>query len=127
MTGIDPRCQPEQEEAAPVTGGRAGTGRDSEQRFARLARARYSLSRLFFNFYLLAMGSFVAIAMVADFAISTALQGITDDYAKRFMGGTITLIEEDLQRYPQSQWSRLIRKLDDKFSYRLDLVSPQDV
>ncbi|HJW04842.1 MAG TPA: ATP-binding protein [Azospira sp.] len=129
MTGIDPRCQPEQEpeEPAPVTGGRTGTGRDSEQRFARLARARYSLSRLFFNFYLLAMGSFVGIAMVADFAISTALQGITDDYAKRFMGGTITLIEEDLQRHPQVQWDRVIRKLDDKFSYHLDLADPQDV
>ena len=41
--------------------------------------SRYSLSRLFFNFYLLAMGSFVAIAFTADFVISTAQRGITDD------------------------------------------------
>ena len=44
---------------------------------------RYSLSKLFFNFYLLAMGSFVAIAFTADFVISTAQRGITDDYARR--------------------------------------------
>lgn len=44
----------------------------------RRGRGRYSLSRLFFNFYLLAMGSFVGVAMIADFAISTALQGITE-------------------------------------------------
>jgi hypothetical protein len=30
-------------------------------------RERYSLARLFFNFYLLVMGSFVAIAIFADF------------------------------------------------------------
>ncbi|MBL8368260.1 MAG: two-component sensor histidine kinase, partial [Candidatus Accumulibacter sp.] len=39
-------------------------------------RGRYSLSRLFFNFYLLVMGSFVAIAIFADFVISTAVKGI---------------------------------------------------
>jgi hypothetical protein len=38
-------------------------------------RGRYSLSRLFFNFYLLVMGSFVAIAIFADFVISTAVKG----------------------------------------------------
>lgn len=37
-------------------------------------RGRYSLSRLFFNFYLLVMGSFVAIAIFADFVISTAVK-----------------------------------------------------
>ena len=41
-------------------------------------RGRYSLSRLFFNFYLLVMGSFVAIAVFADFVISTAVKGITE-------------------------------------------------
>ena len=51
---------------------------------------RYSLSKLFFNFYLLAMGSFVAIAFTADFVISTAQRGITDDYARRFMRGPTT-------------------------------------
>jgi len=95
--------------------------RESEQRFARLARARYSLSRLFFNFYLLAMGSFVGIALIADFAISTALQGITDDYAKRFMRGTIVLIEDELQRFPRQQWEKQIKALDEKFAYRLVL------
>ncbi len=83
---------------------------------------RYSLSRLFFNFYLLAMGSFVAIAFTADFIISTAQRGITDDYARRFMRGTITLIEDELFRHPRHQWERRIKELDEKFSYRLDIV-----
>ncbi|MEN3373279.1 ATP-binding protein [Dechloromonas sp. ZS-1] len=83
---------------------------------------RYSLSKLFFNFYLLAMGSFVAIAFTADFVISTAQRGITDDYARRFMRGTITLIEDELFRQPRSTWSRKIKELDEKFSYNLGIV-----
>ena len=88
----------------------------------RWRSGRYSLSRLFFNFYLLAMGSFVAIAFTADFIISTAQRGITDDYARRFMRGTITLIEDELFRHPRYQWSKHIKELDEKFSYRLDIV-----
>ena len=83
---------------------------------------RYSLSKLFFNFYLLAMGSFVAIAFTADFVISTAQRGITDDYARRFMRGTITLIEDELFRQPRSTWQKKVREIDDKFSYRLGIV-----
>jgi len=83
---------------------------------------RYSLSKLFFNFYLLAMGSFVAIAFTADFVISTAQRGITDDYARRFMRGTITLIEDELARQPRSTWPHKIKQIDEKFSYRLGIV-----
>jgi hypothetical protein len=72
-------------------------------------RGRYSLSRLFFNFYLLVMGSFVAIAIFADFVISTAVKGITDDYTSRFMRGTIVLIEDELFRKPRSEWPRTIK------------------
>ena len=84
--------------------------------------SRYSLSRLFFNFYLLAMGSFVAIAFTADFIISTAQRGITDDYARRFMRGTITLIEDELFRHPRRDWQKTIQEIDEKFSYNLDIV-----
>ncbi|WP_234086173.1 ATP-binding protein [Azonexus sp. R2A61] len=83
---------------------------------------RYSLSKLFFNFYLLAMGSFVAIAFTADFIISTAQRGITDDYARRFMRGTITLIEDELFAVPRRQWETKIKDIDGKFSYKLDIV-----
>ena len=83
---------------------------------------RYSLSKLFFNFYLLAMGSFVAIAFTADFVISTAQRGITDDYARRFMRGTITLIEDELNRHPRSSWPKIIHEIDEKFSYQLGIV-----
>lgn len=83
---------------------------------------RYSLSRLFFNFYLLVMGSFVAIAVFADFVISTAVKGITDDYTSRFMNGTIVLIEDELFRKPRSEWPKTIKELDHKFAYRLEIV-----
>ncbi|WP_291993059.1 ATP-binding protein [Candidatus Accumulibacter sp. ACC003] len=85
-------------------------------------RERYSLSRLFFNFYLLVMGSFVAIAIFADFVISTAVKGITDDYTSRFMHGTIVLIEDELFRKPRSKWPQTIEALDQKFAYKLDIV-----
>ena len=88
----------------------------------RWRSGRYSLSRLFFNFYLLAMGSFVAIAFTADFVISTAQRGITDDYARRFMRGTITLIEDELFRHPRHLWQKKIKEIDEKFSYQLDIV-----
>ncbi|WP_412480908.1 ATP-binding protein [Azonexus sp. IMCC34839] len=113
------------------SGNGAATGKDNNQGLARslfrvsLPRwrgGRYSLSKLFFNFYLLAMGSFVAIAFTADFVISTAQRGITDDYARRFMRGTITLIEDELFRHPRSAWKREIKDIDEKFSYNLDIV-----
>lgn len=85
-------------------------------------RGGYSLFRLFFNFYLLAMGSFVAIAFFADFVISNAVRGITDDYTSRFMRGTIVLIEDELFRKPRHEWQKTIRRLDDKFAYKLDIV-----
>ncbi len=85
-------------------------------------RGGYSLSRLFLSFYLLVMGSFVVIAFVADFLISSALKGITDDYTSRFMRGTIVLIEDSLFRKPQKEWPKIIKELDSKFSYRLDIV-----
>ena len=85
-------------------------------------RGRYSLSRLFLNFYLLVMGSFIAIAFFADFVISTAVKGITDDYTSRFMRGTIVLIEDELFRRPRSEWPKTIKALDAKFAYRLSII-----
>ena len=85
-------------------------------------RGRYSLSRLFLSFYLLVMGSFVAIAFFADIVISTAVKGVTDDYTSRFMHGTLVLIEDELFRQPRSDWPKTIKALDRKFSYRLGIV-----
>ena len=85
-------------------------------------RGRYSLSRLFLNFYLLVMGSFIAIAFFADFLISGALRGITDDYTSRFMRGTIVLIEDELFRRPRSEWPKAIKALDAKFAYQLNII-----
>jgi two-component system sensor histidine kinase RstB len=85
-------------------------------------RGRYSLPRLFFNFYLMAMGSFVVIAVFADFVISTAVKGITDEYTSRFMGGTIALIEDELFRKPRAEWPKTIKVLDNKFAYKLEIV-----
>jgi two-component system sensor histidine kinase RstB len=114
-----------------MTGTESGDGHEKSQGLARsLFRVslpiwrggRYSLSKLFFNFYLLAMGSFVAIAFTADFIISTAQRGITDDYARRFMRGTITLIEDELYRIPRREWEHKVKEIDEKFSYRLGIV-----
>ncbi len=104
------------------------TGTDAAQDGNRRPRRRliwrgrrYSLSKIFLNFYLLAMGSFVAIAFIADALITGALKGITDDYARRFMRGTILLIEDELFRYPRATWDKRIKIMDEKFAYRLGL------
>ncbi|MCA1938209.1 MAG: two-component sensor histidine kinase [Dechloromonas sp.] len=117
MTGTDPDTP---DNAPP---GRQGLARSLFRgSLPRWRGGRYSLSKLFLNFYLLAMGSFVAIAFTADFIISTAQQGITDDYARRFMRGTITLIEDELFRHPRRQWEQKIQDIDGKFSYKLGIV-----
>jgi signal transduction histidine kinase len=117
MTGTDPK----QDNTEKPT--RQGLARSLFRvSLPRWREGRYSLSQLFFNFYLLAMGSFVAIAFTADFIISTAQRGITDDYARRFMRGTITLIEDELYRYPRRQWENRILEIDQKFSYKLGIV-----
>ena len=116
MTGTEPGSRPG-EAGAPAAGRPL-----FRVQLPRWRGSGYSLSRLFFNFYLLAMGSFVAIAFTADLVISAAQRGITDDYARRFMRGTITLIESELYRTPRSAWSRKIEELDEKFSYRLGIV-----
>lgn len=85
-------------------------------------RGGYSLSRLFLNFYLLVMGSFVVVAFFADFVITSSLKGITDDYMRRFMRGTITLIENELFRRPPGEWERSIETLNSEFAYKLDIV-----
>ncbi len=119
MTGTNPEPLKEQETEVPPRGLARSLFRVS---LPRWRGGRYSLSKLFFNFYLLAMGSFVAIAFTADFIISTAQRGITDDYARRFMRGTITLIEDELFRHPRIHWDKKIEELDLKFSYRLGIV-----
>lgn len=85
-------------------------------------RGHYSLSKLFFNVYLLAVSSFVVIALFADVVISTAIRGVTEDYMSRFMRGTIVLIEDELFRHPQAEWPVAIKSIDEKFAYRLEIV-----
>jgi two-component system sensor histidine kinase RstB len=118
MTGTEPPAVPAED--LPPQGGLARSL--FRVSLPRWRGGRYSLSKLFFNFYLLAMGSFVAIAFTADLVISTAQRGITDDYARRFMRGTITLIEDELFRHPRSSWPKKVKELDDKFSYKLGIV-----
>lgn len=105
-----------------MTGTNPDNGEKRPKRRLLWRGRRYSLSRIFLNFYLLAMSTFVAIAFFADALISTALKGITDDYARRFMRGTILMIEDELFRYPKSAWEKRIRILDEKFAYRLALA-----
>lgn len=107
-----------------MTGTDPGNGSTAAKppQIRRWRAGRYSLSRIFLNFYLLAMGSFVAIAFFADVVISSAVKGITDDYARRFMHGTILMLEEDLARHPIPEWPDRVKILDQKFSYRIDLI-----
>ncbi|MQY51721.1 HAMP domain-containing protein [Rhodocyclus tenuis] len=85
-------------------------------------RGHYSLSKLFFNFYLVAVSSFIIIALFADFVISMAIRGVTEDYMSRFMRGTIVLIEDELFRHPRVEWPTTIKSIDEKFAYRLEIV-----
>lgn len=92
-----------------------------------LPAGRYQLSRLFFNVYLLALGSFIAIAIVADFVISTALRDISDDYTRRFMQGTVAMIEEDLFRQRRADWTKRIKVLAERFNYRLGISERDEI
>lgn len=98
----------------------------TKRRFS-LPAGSYRLSKLFFNFYLLTMGSFVAIAIVADFVITTALRDISDDYTRRFMQGTVSMIEEDLFRQRRSDWPKRIQTLGERFNYKLGITERERI
>jgi signal transduction histidine kinase len=68
------------------------------------------------------MGSFVAIAIFADFVISTAVKGITDDYTSRFMRGTGA--SDRRRTVPQTAFgmAKNDRGARSKFAYKLDIV-----
>ena len=68
-------------------------------------------------------GAFVAIAFFVDFAISTAVRGITDDCTSCFIRSSIVLIEDELFRHLRSDWPRTIESLDEKFAYKLVIVN----
>jgi len=110
-----------------MTGNNPGPAPTSAKRRFSLPAGRYQFSRLFFNFYLLTMGSFVAIAVVADFVIGTALRDISDDYTRRFMEGTVAMIEEDLFRHRRSDWTKRIRTLGERFNYKLGISERHDI
>ena len=109
-----------------MTGSSSSSAAAPKRRFS-LPAGRYRLSKLFFNFYLLVMGSFIATAVFSDFVISTALKGITDDYTRHFMRGTVLTIEEDLFRRPSREWPKRLKALDDRFSYKLAIVERDTV
>lgn len=109
-----------------MTGSSQDTPAPSRRRFS-LPAGRYRLSKLFFNFYLLTMGSFIGIAIVADFVITTALRDISDDYTRRFMQGTVAMIEEDLFRQRRSDWTKRIKVLGERFNYRLGISERQEI
>ena len=109
-----------------MTGSSAGTPAPQKRRFS-LPTGRYRLSRLFFNFYLLTMGSFIAIAVVADFVITTALRDISYDYTARFMQGTVAMIEDDLFRHRRSDWGKRIKTIGERFNYRLRIAERDEI
>lgn len=107
--------------------GSSPPGASTLKRRFSLPTGRYRFSRLFLNTWLLTMGSFVAIAIAADFVISTALRDMSDDYTRRFMQGTVAMIEEDLFRQRRSDWTKRIRTLGERFNYRLDIAQRSEI
>jgi len=110
-----------------MTGSKPEAATAAPKRRFSLPAGRYKFSRLFFNFYLLTLGSFIAIAVVADFVIGTALRDISDDYTQRFMEGTVSMIEEDLFRQRRSDWTKRIKTLGERFNYKLGISERHDI
>ncbi|MCP5269215.1 MAG: HAMP domain-containing protein [Zoogloeaceae bacterium] len=73
------------------------------------------------------MGSFIAIVIVADFLIATALRDISDDYTRRFMQGTVAMIEDDLFRHRRSDWAKRIKTIGERFNYKLAISDRHDI
>jgi two-component system sensor histidine kinase RstB len=68
------------------------------------------------------MGGFVLAAVLAMFMVNNAVQDMGDNYAHRFMRGTVTLIEETLSRHDQADWPQVIKGIDEKFAYSVNLL-----
>lgn len=95
--------------------------------FQRQGKGPYRLSRLFFNFYIVSMGTFIAIALIADFVISRAQHDKIEESARRFMQGTVRMVEMDLDRYPNVLWYFRIEDIQAHFAYPIHLLEREQL
>ncbi len=101
--------------------------KDFKRLFQRQGKGPYRLPRLFLNFYVVSMGTFIAIAFIADFIISRAQHDHIENAARRFMQGTIRMVEMDLDRYPMALWYFRIEEIQKYFNYPIQILEREHI
>jgi signal transduction histidine kinase len=86
------------------------------------AMLRPSLATLFFRYYLSALIALVLIVSVVGVIVDHTYNGVDEENGRNFMRGTVILVEQELQRHPETEWNDVLAKMAQTFSYKVALT-----
>jgi signal transduction histidine kinase len=80
-------------------------------RRARVARAAAGLAL-----------AVLAIVLLVQLVVTLAVREVTDDYVRRFMGGTVLMLQHELAPLDDAARAQRVRELDERFAYPVALA-----
>ena len=87
----------------------ASTGRPPRR--ARVARVAAGLAL-----------AVLAIVLLVQLVVALAVREVTDDYVRRFMGGTVLMLQHELAPLDDAARAQRVRELDERFAYPVTLA-----
>jgi signal transduction histidine kinase len=83
---------------------------------------RPSLATLFLRYFLTALLALLLIISGVGIVIDQLYNSVDEDNGRSFMRGTVTLIDSELLRLPEAQWSQALARLAPSFTYKIALT-----
>ena len=68
----------------------------------------------------------LALVLLVQALVGLAVRDVTDDYVRRFMRGTVQLLQHELAPLPAAARARRVRELDEQFAYPVALAPAAD-
>ena len=68
----------------------------------------------------------MAMLLLVQALVALAVKEVTDDYVRRFMGGTVLMLQHELAPLDDAARARRVRELDERFAYPVALAPAQD-
>lgn len=98
-----------------MTSAPAATAQASAAPGARVARVAAGLAL-----------AVTATLVLVQALVALAVKEVTDDYVRRFMGGTVLMLQHELAPLDDATRARRVRELDERFAYPVTLAPAQD-
>jgi two-component system sensor histidine kinase RstB len=67
----------------------------------------------------------MAMLLLVQALVALAVKEVTDDYVRRFMGGTVLMLQHELAPLQDSARAQRVRELDERFAYPVALAPAQ--